>query len=56
MERLKRTLDVCAMVPIFLKDDIIMTLMFRGAVLCSLGAHIKEVLSILEARRKYMQQ
>ena len=44
-ERLQRTLDVCAIVPIIPKDSVIVTLSFRGGgVLCSLGALAKAVL------------
>jgi len=51
-ERLQRTLDVAAMIPILPEDNILMTLPFGGAVLKSLGAAEEEVNAILEAKRK----
>mmetsp|Transcript_3766 Transcript_3766/g.5743 ORF Transcript_3766/g.5743 Transcript_3766/m.5743 type:complete len:899 (+) Transcript_3766:182-2878(+) len=51
-ERLQRTLDVAAMMPILPEDNILMTLPFGGAVLKSLGAAEEEVNAILEAKRK----
>jgi len=51
-ERLQRTLDVAAMVPILPEDNALMTLPFGGAVLRSLGAPAEEVNAILEQKRK----
>ena len=51
-ERLQRTLDIIAMVPIVPEDNIILTLPFGGAVLRSLGAAQEEVNAILEGKRK----
>lgn len=42
-ERLQRTLNVAAMVPILPQDNILLTLPFGGAVLKSLGAPAEEV-------------
>jgi voltage-gated potassium channel Kch len=51
-ERLQRTLDVIAMVPIVPEDNVILSLPFGGAVLRSLGAAPEEVTAILESKRK----
>lgn len=51
-ERLQRTLDVIAMVPVVPEDSILLTLPFGGAVLRSLGAAQEEVNAILESTRK----
>jgi len=51
-ERLQRTLNVAAMVPILPKENILLTLPFGGAVLKSLGAPAEEVNCILEKKRK----
>jgi len=51
-ERLQRTLDVIAMVPVVPEDSILLTLPFGGAVLRSLGAAQEEVNAILEGTRK----
>jgi CPA2 family monovalent cation:H+ antiporter-2 len=51
-ERLQRTLDVIAMVPVVPEDSILLTLPFGGAVLRSLGAAQEEVNAILETTRK----
>lgn len=51
-ERLQRTLDVIAMVPVVPEDNILLTLPFGGAVLRSLGAAQEEVNAILEGKRK----
>ena len=51
-ERLQRTLDIIAMVPIVPEDNLILTLPFGGAVLRSLGAAQEEVNAILEGKRK----
>ena len=47
---------MCAMVPIAPKENVLMTLSFGGAVLCSLDAPSKEVYAILEAKRKEVLQ
>ena len=51
-QRLQKTLDVVAMVPIIPEDNVLLTLPFGGAVLKSLGAQPEEVNAILEAKRK----
>jgi monovalent cation:proton antiporter-2 (CPA2) family protein len=51
-ERLQRTLDVIAMVPVVPEDSILLSLPFGGAVLRSLGAAQEEVNAILENTRK----
>ena len=51
-QRLQKTLDVAAMVPIIPEDNTLLTLPFGGAVLRSLGAAPEEVNAILEATRK----
>jgi monovalent cation:proton antiporter-2 (CPA2) family protein len=51
-ERLQKTLDVIAMIPILPEDNLLLTLPFGGAVLKSLGAPEEEVNAILEAKRK----
>eukprot|EP00555_Chaetoceros_dichaeta_P009427 CAMPEP_0198266796 /NCGR_PEP_ID=MMETSP1447-20131203/30155_1 /TAXON_ID=420782 /ORGANISM="Chaetoceros dichaeta, Strain CCMP1751" /LENGTH=997 /DNA_ID=CAMNT_0043957061 /DNA_START=377 /DNA_END=3370 /DNA_ORIENTATION=- len=51
-ERLQRTLDVIAMVPVVPEDNVLLTLPFGGAVLRSLGAAQEEVNAILEGTRK----
>jgi len=51
-ERLQRTLDVIAMVPVVPEDSILLSLPFGGAVLRSLGAEREEVKAILEQTRK----
>jgi len=51
-ERLQRTLDVIAMVPVVPEDSILISLPFGGAVLRSLGAEKEEVNAILEQTRK----
>ena len=51
-ERLQRTLDVIAMVPVVPEDSILISLPFGGAVLRSLGAGKEEVDAILEQTRK----
>jgi len=51
-ERLQRTLDVIAMVPVVPEDNILLTLPFGGAVLRTLGAAQEEVNAILEQKRK----
>jgi monovalent cation:proton antiporter-2 (CPA2) family protein len=51
-ERLQRTLDVIAMVPVVPEDSILLSLPFGGAVLRSLGAEREEVNAILEQTRK----
>jgi CPA2 family monovalent cation:H+ antiporter-2 len=51
-ERLQRTLDVIAMVPVVPEDNLILTLPFGGAVLRSLGAAQEEVNAIIEGKRK----
>jgi len=51
-ERLQRTLDVAAMVPIVPEDNVLLTLPFGGAVLRTLGAPPEEVNAIIEAKRK----
>lgn len=51
-QRLQKTLDVAAMVPILPEDSILLTLPFAGAVLKSLGAAPEEVAAILEGKRK----
>ena len=50
------TLDVCSMVPIAPEDNVLLTLLFRGAVICSIGAPYKQVSAILEAKRKDVLQ
>ena len=50
------TLDVCSMVPIAPEDNVLLTLLFRGAVICSIGAPDKQVSAILEAKRKDVLQ
>lgn len=51
-ERLQRTLDVIAMVPVVPEDNLLLTLPFGGAVLRSLGAAQEEVNAIIEGKRK----
>uniref|UniRef100_A0A7S1FUH2 RCK N-terminal domain-containing protein n=1 Tax=Corethron hystrix TaxID=216773 RepID=A0A7S1FUH2_9STRA len=51
-ERLMKTLDVVAMVPVLPEDSLLLTLPFGGAVLSSLGAPVEEVKAILETKRK----
>ena len=51
-ERLQRTLDVIAMVPVVPEDSVLLSLPFGGAVLRSLGAAQEEVAAILEQTRK----
>ncbi len=51
-ERLQRTLDVIAMVPVVPEDNLLLTLPFGGAVLRSLGAAQEEVNAIIEGTRK----
>jgi len=51
-ERLQKTLDVIAMVPVLPEDNLLLTLPFGGAVLKSLGAAPEEVNAILETKRK----
>lgn len=51
-ERLQRTLDVIAMVPVVPEDSVLLSLPFGGAVLRSLGAAQEEVNAILENARK----
>ena len=51
-QRLQKTLDIVAMVPIIPEDNVLLTLPFGGAVLKSLGAQPEEVNAILEAKRK----
>mmetsp|Transcript_21408 Transcript_21408/g.32995 ORF Transcript_21408/g.32995 Transcript_21408/m.32995 type:complete len:894 (-) Transcript_21408:245-2926(-) len=51
-QRLQKTLDVAAMVPILPEDNILLTLPFAGAVLKSLGAAPEEVNALLEVTRK----
>lgn len=51
-QRLQKTLDVIAMVPILPEDNLLLTLPFGGAVLRSLGAPAEEVNAILETKRK----
>ncbi len=51
-ERLQRTLDVIAMVPVVPEDNLLLTLPFGGAVLRSLGAAQEEVNAIIENQRK----
>lgn len=51
-ERLQRTLDVAAMVPVVPEDNILLTLPFGGAVLRCLGAEPEEVNAIVELKRK----
>jgi voltage-gated potassium channel Kch len=51
-ERLQRTLDVIAMVPIVPEDNLLLTLPFGGAVLQSLGIPSEEVSVIMEEKRK----
>jgi len=53
-ERLQRTLDVIAMVPVVPEDNVLLTLPFGGAVLRSLGAANEEVNAILEKKRKQL--
>lgn len=53
-QRLQKTLDVAAMIPILPEDNFLMTLPFGGAVLKSLGVSEEETNSILEAKRKEM--
>uniref|UniRef100_A0A7S2WPP6 RCK N-terminal domain-containing protein n=1 Tax=Eucampia antarctica TaxID=49252 RepID=A0A7S2WPP6_9STRA len=51
-ERLQRTLNIIAMVPVVPEDNVLLTLPFGGAVLRSLGAEPEEVNAILEIKRK----
>lgn len=51
-ERLQRTLDIIAMVPVVPEDNLLLTLPFGGAVLRSLGAANEEVNAIIEGKRK----
>jgi hypothetical protein len=51
-DRLQRTLDVIAMVPVVPEDSVLLTLPFGGAVLRSFGSPEEEVNAILEAKRK----
>jgi monovalent cation:proton antiporter-2 (CPA2) family protein len=51
-ERLQRTLDVIAMVPVVPEDNLLLILPFGGAVLRSLGAAQEEVNAIIEGKRK----
>ncbi len=51
-ERLQRTLDVIAMVPVVPEDNLLLTLPFGAAVLRSLGAAQEEVNAIVERKRK----
>jgi hypothetical protein len=50
--RLQKTFDVVAMVPILPEDNFLLTLPFGGAVLKALGAQPEEVDAILEVKRK----
>ena len=56
MERLQRTLKLCAIVTIVPEDNVLTYRPFRGDVLRSLGARDEEVLAILEAKRKDVLQ
>jgi len=51
-ERLQKTLNVAAMVPILPEDNLLLTLPFGGAVLKALGGSPEEVNAILETKRK----
>ena len=53
-QRLQKTLDVAAMIPILPEDNFLLTLPFGGAVLKSLGVSAEETNSILESKRKEM--
>lgn len=51
-QRLQKTLDVAAMVPILPEDNILLTLPFGGAAMKALGVPAEEVNAIVEAKRK----
>jgi monovalent cation:proton antiporter-2 (CPA2) family protein len=51
-DRLQKTLNVAAMVPILPEDNLLLTLPFGGAVLKALGGSPEEVNAILESKRK----
>ena len=51
-DRLQKTLNVAAMVPILPEDNLLLTLPFGGAVLKALGGSPEEVNAILETKRK----
>ena len=52
LDRLQKTLNVAAMVPILPEDNLLLTLPFGGAVLKALGGSPEEVNAILETKRK----
>jgi len=55
-ERLQKTLNVVAMVPILPEENLLLTLPFGGAVLKSLGAPAEEVTAIIENKRKELMR